>query len=265
MSAYSEIVDQANYNALMAKSLMDKLFFVDKIEPDVVFDFGCADGLLLEHIALWLPESRFVGYDNNESMIVTAKNRIPDNDRFLFFSNWEDVQKQIDVAHRNGEKAAIILSSIIHEVYHYQEPHEVDLFWKRIFDAFDYIVIRDMMPSRTIDRPSDISDVARVYHKFGNTPQLQDFQNAWGSIENNRNLTHFLLKYKYLSPNWDREVKENYMPLFREDLLSMIPPQYRVIYHEHYVLPYIRRTVRTDFDIELKDPTHLKLILERKS
>lgn len=141
MTAYSEIVDLTKYNALMAKSMMDKLFFVDKIEPDVIVDFGCANGVLLKHIASWMPDSKFVGYDNNPKVIKEAQE---------------------------------------------------------------------------------------------------------------------------LTPNWDREVKENYMPLFREDLLSMIPPKYRVIYHEHYVLPYLRRTVRNDFGIELKDPTHLKIILEYK-
>jgi hypothetical protein len=95
------------------------------------------------------------------------------------------------------------------------------------------------------------------------TKQLQDFENIWGSIEDNRSLTHFLLKYKYETPNWEREVKENYLPLYREDLLAMIPVGYDVIYHEHFVLPYIKRTVKQEVGIEMKDPTHLKLILEK--
>jgi len=267
-TAYSEIGDRAVYNALMEKSLMDKLFFIDKIDADVVLDFGCANAALIEHIALWMPEGEFVGYDNNPDMILEAESRFADrnDNKFTFCSKWDQVQRHIELAHKYKykKKIAVVLSSIIHEVYHYQEPHEVDEFWTRIFDSgFDFIVIRDMMPGRAIDRPSDMNDVARIYQRFHNTHQLQDFQNVWGSVENNRNLTHFLLKYKYEHPNWDREVKENYMPLFREDLMAMIPPKYRVVYHEHYVLSYIRRTVRTDLGIELKDPTHLKIILEK--
>lgn len=265
MQAYSEIGDREEYNALMEKSLMDKLFFVDKIDPDVVLDFGCATGSLLEHIALWIPDGGFVGYDIDDEMIDGAESKFLDrtDNKFTFCRNWDQVLKHIELAHKHGKKIAVVLSSIIHEVYHYSEPTEVDQFWRRIFGSgFDYIVIRDMMPSHSIDRPSDMNDVARVYHKFLHTPQLQDFTNVWGSVENNRQLTHFLLKYQYQSPNWEREVKENYLPLFREDLLAMIPREYRVIYHEHYVLPYIRRKVRTDLGIELKDPTHLKLILE---
>ena len=58
-------------------------------------------------------------------------------------------------------------------------------------------------------------------------------------------------------------MKENYFPLYREDLLAMIPREYSVTYHEHYVLPYIRRMVKKELGVELKDPTHLKLILEK--
>jgi hypothetical protein len=55
-----------------------------------------------------------------------------------------------------------------------------------------------MIPARSVDRPSDVNDVMKVYRKFLNTKVLHDFQNVWGGIEGNRNLVHFLLKYKYL-------------------------------------------------------------------
>ena len=38
------------YNTRMSKSLIDKMFFVDKIEPDSIVDFGCANGLLLQEL-----------------------------------------------------------------------------------------------------------------------------------------------------------------------------------------------------------------------
>jgi len=76
---------------------------------------------------------------------------------------------------------------------------------------------------------------------------------------------HFLLKYKYLQPNWNREVRENYFPLYREKLLSMIPDNYSILYHEHFTLPYIKESVKEDLGIEIKDNTHLKLILKLKN
>ena len=57
-------------------------------------------------------------------------------------------------------------------------------------------------------------------------------------------------------------MKENYIPLYWEDLLAMLPKDYAILYQEHYPLPFLKRQLRSDFGIELKDPTHLKLILE---
>lgn len=261
---YSQISDRSRYVERMEKSMMDKLFFVDKIESDVLVDFGCGTGTLLGHVYKWMPGTTLVGYEKDPHMIEDAKGKFSILDGlFSFHQFWEEIEIAIKKCKEKRLKTAIVLSSVIHEVYHYSEPSEIDVFWKRIFESgFDFIVIRDMVPSRTIDRPSDMTDVSRIYSRFLHTQALSDFQNAWGSVENNRHLTHFLLKYKYTEPNWDREVKENYFPLFREDLMAKIPPKYRVMYHEHYVLPFIRRTVKDDFGIELKDPTHLKLILE---
>ena len=50
------------------------------------------------------------------------------------------------------------------------------------------------------------------------TAGLNDFENKWGSINNNyRTLLHWLLKYKYVI-NWSREVYENYLPITLEFL-----------------------------------------------
>lgn len=260
MAQFAHIGSYDAYNGRMSRAMMDKLFFVDKIDAGLIVDFGSADGTLLRHVRSWLPDVKLIGYDNDPNMVVTASrsNTDPNTD---FIYSWEAVLEHIK---NTDVKTAIVLSSIIHEVYHYSEPKEIDTFWKRLWEAdFDFIIIRDMIPSRSIDRQSDVNDVAKVWRKFLNTKELRDFENRWGSIENNKNLTHFLLKYQYLEPNWEREVKENYIPLYREDLLSMLPGGYEIAYHEHFVLPWLRRAVRNDFGIELKDNTHLKLVLER--
>lgn len=270
MAEYNDIANLEMYTARMGKGLMDKLFFVDKIEPDVIVDFGCADGLLIQNLQPWFPQAHFIGYDINEQMIEEARKRFEPMRTSQcvpgFWSNWDAVADAVRQSQKEfGYRVAINLSSIVHEVYHYQEPYDVDVFWKRMFETgFDYIVLRDMIPSRSMDRPSDTNDVAKVYRKFLYSKELQDFQHVWGSIENNRNLVHFLLKYKYKEPNWEREVKENYFPICREDLLAMVPANYDVMYHEHFTLPYVKRTVRDELGIELKDPTHLKIILERR-
>ena len=158
----------------------------------------------------------------------------------------------------------MILSSVIHEVYHYSTPYEILDFWNSIENiGFKNIVIRDMIPSKTIERPSDVNSVASIYKKDAILKLLQDFEKHHGSINSNKNLIHFLMKYRYKTPNWEREVKENYFPIFYEDLLTLIPDNYEIIYSNQYVLPYTYRNVCKDFGIKIKDNTHLQMILEK--
>lgn len=84
-----------------------------------------------------------------------------------------------------------------------------------------------------------------------------------GSLKSNRNLIHYLMKYRY-KENWNREVRENYFPLSLEGLLSKIPTdQYEIVYFENYILPYTSKKVKEDFGIEIRDNTHIKLLLEK--
>lgn len=254
MNEAPEIKDYNAYTTRMDLSMIDKLFFLDKIQPDLIVDFGCANGTLMNTIHATDPKVRLVGYD------LDARKYKYGTQNCSIFDDWGTIQNRI----ASSERPALILNSVIHEVFHYGSKADIDIFWKRVLESgFHYIVIRDMVPSRSVDRVSCINDVKKLYHKFLGTKALTDFERIWGSIENNRNLVHFLLKYRYLEPNWEREVRENYIPIAREDLLSKIPMGYDVIFHEHYVLPYILQTVRDEVGIELKDPTHLKLILRK--
>lgn len=255
MSELNPITDHSVYEQRMAMSLLDKAFFADKISDcDLLVDFGCADGVLLRFLKKSFPHLTVLGYDNDPAMARHS------TDEALIYTNWEAVLKEVAKAKR----PALNLSSVIHEVFHYSSRGEIDNFWNQVFHSgFAYVIVRDMLPSRSIDRPSHINDVKKVYHRFLDKKVLNDFQGIWGSIESNRNLIHFLLKYRYIEPNWNREVRENYLPISREDLLSKIPDEYDVLYHEHYVLPFILQTVKTEVGIEIKDPTHMKLILKK--
>jgi hypothetical protein len=262
MKEMNRIVDKAVYNDRMAKSALDKAFFLDKIDPGLIVDFGCADCALLKLINPWCHGMKLLGYDPVVKE-MSDKDILEINSLGIEVTfEWDYVREAVDEAKKFGRKTAIVLSSVIHEVYHYGTPASIDEFWGMVFDTgFDFVVIRDMMPSRSIDRPACPDDVAKVYRK-ADPKFLSEFEACWGSVENNRSLIHWLLKYRYTSPSWDREVKENYMPLYREAMMAKIPEKYSVIYHEHYVLPYILRQVRSDFGIMIKDPTHLKMILE---
>ena len=265
MNKTTHISNYDSYISRMNRAMLDKLFFLDKVDADVCVDFGSADGQLISHMKEVLSNEgrdfKFVGYDIDKEMVKRGTEKFTNESDVVFTDDWNEVIKNINV---EGRKSAVILSSIIHEIYHYLDVKKVEDFWNKIYNSgFDYIIIRDMVPSRTIDRDSDVNDVTKVYRNFFNTKPLMDFEAIWGRIDNNKNLTHFLLKYKYVEPNWDREVKENYLPIYRENLLATIPSSYNIIYHEHYILPYIKNLVKDDFGIELKDNTHFKLILER--
>jgi len=246
------IKDIKSYTDGMKKSLLDKMFFMDKIDSTEFIDYGCADGTLLGFMKDMFPKYNYTGYDVSEEMISLANKKHSD----INFVNEFNYTK-------TSEKSTLILSSIIHEVYSYCSKSEIENFWDNVYNSnFDYIVIRDMMIGNSCEKMSDINDVASIL-RSNNHGRLKQFEGIWGTIENNKNLVHYLLKYRYI-PNWDREVKENYLPIFREELLSNIPSDYEVIFHEHYVLPFLKEKVRDDFGIELKDNTHIKLILKRK-
>lgn len=252
----NKIKNYSEYTSNMKKTLLDKIFFMDKIEFNTLVDYGCADGVLIKFLADLFPENTYIGYDIDPEMIAEAKKNAPKN--CVFTTDWKDVKETAGL-----KKSAILLSSVIHEVFAYGTGKDVDKMWERVFTSdFNYIVIRDMIPSATIDKPSDINDYKNVMKK-GTSSTIHDFEQIWGSLEQNKHLIHYLLKYKYTN-NWEREVQENYFPLTREKLLSSIPDEYFIDFHEHFILPYLRNTVKKDFNITIKDNTHLKLILRRE-
>ena len=263
MNAITPILDTVGYNEKMAKSLIDKIYFLDKVDADVFVDYGCANGVMLAFIEKVFPGVTLIGYDNDAQMIETAKATNPGSG-ILFTSDWNEVIEAVKGYKEKGRKACLVLSSVIHEAYSYLSSAELAAMWDQVWGKdgfrFDAIAIRDMMVSRTTSRPSDPMAVARVRQVF-DLEKLGEWESNWGSIDENWSLTHFLLTYQY-TVNWKREVKENYLPIAYEDFLNSIPRHYVPTFKEHFTLPYLRRSVRKDFGIELADRTHIKLILE---
>lgn len=260
MMTGTKITNYSVYTEGMKKSLLDKIFFMDKVDARVIVDYGCADGALIHFLYTIFPEYQYIGYDIDEEMLEQARSKFDEDDMvgtIMFTSDWDEVLK-----YSKNEVSAVLLSSVIHEVYAYGTKKDVDIMWNRVFsDNFDYIIIRDMVPSTSMDKVSDINDIKNVLRKAA-PDKLREFEQVWGSIEQNKNMIHYLLKYRYLD-NWSREVKENYFPVTREELLSTIPDEYTIEFHEHFILPFLKSTVKKDFGIDIKDNTHLKLILKR--
>lgn len=243
------------YNNNMRKSLLDKAYFLSFVDSDTFVDFGCADGSLLKLIYEMFPNKHLIGYDISDEMLTIAQNNLIGCNVTLY----NDFQN-INALELNN--ATLILSSVIHEVYSYGDNQSVNEFWKRVFSGkFKYIAIRDLMIRRSVDRTSDINDVARILHN-ADSANLASFQGIWGNISNNKNLVHFLMKYKWIE-NWDREVRENYFPIYTEDFLSKIPNEYIIDYFYEFTMPQTQQGILKDFNILLKDTTHFKCILRK--
>jgi len=258
------IQDITKYNSHMEKSLIDKIFFMDKVEADVFIDFGCADGSMIFMLQKMFPQHTFIGYDRSQEMIDLAWNKHAElglSDSVRFTDNLEELNKSIRHYRIADKTICLTMFSLIHEVYSYGLS-EVQDFWKTIWGLdIDYIAIRDMCVSQTASRPADSISVARVRQLY-DPVKISQWESLWGAIDENWSLTHFLLTYQY-EHNWEREYKENYLPLSKEKLLNLIPADYLIDFVEHYTLPYLRRKIEKDFGVQLQERTHLKLILRK--
>ena len=261
-----------SYNDSMRKSMKDKLFFLDFISGTkcLFVDFGCADGTLLnvlfEHFMDKTDLNGYIGYDISSEMINLAKTKFDYCTRNVIFTDqWDKVLEELNSF--NGKKV-LVLSSVIHEVYSYCTEDEIEQFWDRVLNSkFDYICIRDMMYSLDMYRPTK----PLLSHR-SNCGKLQveplksclkQFEDLWGSVNNNKNFIHFLLKYRW-QINWDREVHENYFPIELNDFLDIFYERYNITYLKRFRIPFLEECWKKDFDITIDDYTHIKVIFENK-
>jgi len=262
------------YNAEMQKGMEDKLFFIERLPKNqnyMFVDFGCADGSMINALASIYkdnPNNVYIGYDISDEMIKLSKSNYhgPIYAKVKFTTNWDDCRKNGSNLFVNRKKV-LILSSVIHEVYSYaKDENDIVDFWNKVTSDFDYIIIRDMCPSKDINRDArkSLTNAIETSLKVTNY-QLKDFSEIWGTFTNNKNAIHFLLKYRW-QVNWDREVHENYFPIYVEDLIKKITDKefYKIDYLERFRVPFLDNCIKEDFGIELEDYTHIKAIFSKK-
>lgn len=253
------------YNERMAKAIKDKLWFKKFLNIPffnggnngaTVYDLGCADGELIRHLAPEFPNVEFVGIDESDVMINLARQRqMFPNERYI-------TNMKVCFESPKNKPVIVIMSSVFHEIVNYNEnPVEV------MYDLFvhlqpDYIFFRDMIPDELINRLASYEDVEKI-RKHADPDMLLEFNLRQGNINNQRNLVHFLLKYRYVE-NWNREVRENYFPCTYQELMKSFPG-FDIIFSNKYTLPYIQQIVKEDFDIDLIDNTHVNIIMKSRS
>ena len=243
-------------------------------------DFGCADGALIELMATLFPEYGYIGYDNDPLMVDLARKRFEGKRADVYFtSNWGEVEESVAARRQPKRKVCLILSSVIHEIYNYCHDDEIYEFWEKVtHSGFDYVVIRDMARSWYELDPSSfytkeiepqsafqiVEHVRYVCRRRGWTDHLVQFEERYGSIELERNLYHFLLKYRYVE-NWERELEEDYFITSTMIIQNHFPmSEWDCILQENFGLQYNTRQIKKDFDFAMKRPTHTKMIFERK-
>ena len=271
-----EFANLYSYNQNMAKGLADKLFFLDKLPLNrykdyewVFVDFGCADGVLINALTSILEQhdikATLIGYDISETMIELARARFNESSspdvKVIFTYEWPEVEKYL--AH--DAIRVLNLSSVIHEVYSYADSEEdITTFWDRVCNSgFDYVCVRDMMCETSINRATDINLLEEFYTQVENSkpelePYIKEFEQKWGSLENNKNFVHYLLKYRWIT-NWKREVNENYFPITTREFLAKMRG-FSIVYAQNFRVPFLEDCWKKDFNITIKDPTHVKYI-----
>lgn len=240
------------YTSGMQKSMRNKLWFLNFLGDDIhtVYDYGCADGTLLSFVHQERPDLNLIGYDNNPEMLERV------------------VDPGIHCTHIPMESVPpgtlTVVSSVLHEIHAYGSPDDIRYDYRHIFDAgSDYIAIRDMFYSLSMPMRADERDFMKVIH-LSNGKRIREFMRLYGPLDRNKNLLHWLLKYRYTS-NWERELHENYLFQSFEEFLHTIPEQYEIVYSACYMLPYLHRKIEEDYGIDWKYPTHGKILLKRSA
>lgn len=236
------------YNDSMRKPMMDKLFFVDKVDADVYIDFGCADGSMINLMNDIFPNSIYLGFDINLTMLKLAKenNKKPN---VRFYSDWKLLLFDLEMNY-SGLKKCLIMSSVLHEI-----ENKSEFFQFINFKKFDYLVIRDMFLSddKYLTVPQLMGVLDKIPHKL---------KAHYGSkLFETKNIIQAMFK-SYYKHNLAHELKEDYFS-FNKSHISELEMKYHMkpMHREHFLLTYWKDTLHNDFGFDFGDlTTHVKLI-----
>ena len=239
-----EIKDKAGYNEKMRLGIIDKAWFISEYAGwnniRTIVDFGCADGALIQVLKICMPEKEFIGVDNSDFM----RDVFSKNTGCRVFESLDDLLNNYPL---ELDKTALILGSVIHEVYSYSpEEEEIARFWDNV-KKFKVVAIREMLlPSDGVVCASEWvrknvrNNWDREYEK-----QLVDHERIWGRIDAPigtaigpngtkydvtdemdtqemefipalKSFMKLMLSFTY-TKNWERELLEDYLPLSKED------------------------------------------------
>lgn len=267
--------DMTAYNARLTHSMADKLFFLERLPPDVtVFaDFGCADGYLLRSIYTDKREvvpsgyqTILIGYDKDPAQIDRCMARpFAGYGNFEFTNRLDMFMARIQRHQRAGKKVCLVLSSVVHEVM--SEPGaDFQRFWLTIRDiGADWIAIRDMCVEEAAHHHYLTDDEWLVLCSAGDTLVTAMKQHTKsGTAPTRAAWLEGLLKAQY-PDNLEAELKESYFPLTSEQWhnWTTVGSGYKLRHFDHAPVPHIQRKWHTAYGIWVPDATHIKLLLQK--
>jgi SAM-dependent methyltransferase len=256
MPLNNEIADRSGYLARMTGPLQDKLrpsmYFPRNTRA--ILDIGCADGAVTIEMAKMFPQALVRGIDLDPEFIETARSN----------ANEQDVPNVIferafvrDVLDRNDKYDVTSSSSTNHEISHYDPDKRRALvvalsrMGSLLRDEQSVMAIRDMILYQSMQTSEfmmpGVIDKIRQKNEVG--PQLKDFEKLFGTLRTQEQVNHFLLKYMY-TQNWDRELREHYLPYTVEEYNQLLPLiDMQIVHQEYYLLPFLKNKWVNDFGL----------------
>lgn len=245
-----EIANPKHYLERMSKPLQEKLKIAKFIPEGAknILDVGCADGTVTLALADMYPSINFVGIDLNKEFVDIARKKIGERKNIRFESGY--LRERLT----NPERFDVVLfCSVLHEFFSYGEG--ISTVVKALSDSHEMLnlggtlIIRDMILYNYAEGSklwvSKMKE--KVVAREGIASLLNEFESIFGVIQTVKQLNHFLLKYMY-EDNWQREVKENYVPVSFEEydqifrLLGM-----SVLFQRSSTIPYLKEKWVGDF------------------
>lgn len=256
--------DFNGYSRRLDYTLQDKLFWLDRINPDeinVIVDFGCGNGKLLAQARKdpRFKDKIFVGIDSNTDF----EKQFWDNmgvprhgsTKVFYYSHPDAVRKYI-----KSNRVALIFSSVLHEAYTFKT---LPFKWHEI--RTKYVVIRDMYNPLFVYINSgfykftySFKEKLQIFIKANKKRFFDHFIRR--DITDDYVWTEFLMKHHYVE-NWETEKLENYFATKWADIeIYLTDNQFTTLYSDIYNIPYLVNKAQMDFGIAYNCPTHRSAI-----
>lgn len=243
------------YNASLAQSLADKLWFANKTDADLWVDFGCADGAVLAELKRQTG-CLAIGFDVDPRQCLRANRR-----GVSATTEWEAIQQAVRHAKYSGMTTGVHFSSVLDEV-----PDLTATVKATKALRADVIVIRQHAVAASSGQQDAPMEWINAILKIVSTADFEAWTARYGLMRTRRDVLHFLLKAPYLGTNdYPRELDSDYLALAAEDYYELFRDEYRLAYSDHGKgNGYIQSVAYNKFGLYVPDPTHIKLVLERR-